>query len=46
MILDPFEQKLETSLVPARNETSGMNFSLKVVPFRGYNSLAFKKALE
>lgn len=46
MIIDPFEERLEASLAPARNDISGVDYSIKVVPFRGYNSLTFKRVLE
>lgn len=46
MIIDPFEERLETTLTPARNDISGVDYSIKIVPFRGYNSLAFKRVLE
>lgn len=46
MIIDPFEERLESTLLPVINETTGTEYSMRVVPFKGYNSLTFKRVLE
>ncbi len=45
MVIDPFDDRFASSFLPARNETTGKEYSMRIVPFRSYNSLEFKRTL-
>jgi hypothetical protein len=45
MVIDPFDDQFEGALIPVRNESAGLDFSMRVVRFKGYNSAAFKRTL-
>lgn len=46
MLLDPFDQRIESVLIPVSNDANSQRYSMRIVPFRGYNSLAFKRVIE
>lgn len=36
----------DASLQAVKNEYTGIEYSMKIIPFRSFNSLAFKQGLE
>jgi len=45
VILDPIDPSLTNTLLSVKNDVTGIEFSLRVIPFKSYNSAEFKKAL-
>jgi len=45
IILDPFDPSFQNTYIQVKNEHSGSFYSMRIIPFRGYNSYQFKKGL-
>jgi serine/threonine protein kinase len=46
ILIDPMESSFPNSLIAVKNDLTGVEYSLRIIPFRSYNSIAFKKGLE
>ena len=44
--MDPMDESYENTLILVKNQTTGIEYHMRTVPFLGYNSNTFKKALE
>lgn len=44
--MDPMDISYRNTLIAAKNELTGVEYSLRIIPFRSYNSIEFKKGLE
>jgi hypothetical protein len=45
IVLDPIDPSFSNTLISVKNDVTGVEFSLRTIPFKSYNSAEFKKAL-